>query len=92
MTCARERPGMSSCWSFSSEKVSQRKQEAPELRAQRQNQNLLWNYGKPSHLPTVPQYGGDRDGYIYGSDRPNKAKTKQKNSLDSKTQKRDNEI
>jgi hypothetical protein len=82
---------MSSCWSFSLEKVSQRKQEAPELRAQRQNQNLLWNYGKLSHLPTVPQYGGDRDSYtIYDSDGPKKAKTK--NSLDSKTQKRDNGI
>ena len=80
---------MNSRWSFSSEKVSQRKQEAPELRAQQQNQKL-WNYEKPSHLPTVPQYGGDRDGYVYGSDGPNKAKTKQKNSLDSKTQKRDN--
>lgn len=81
---------MNSRFPLSSEKVSQKKQEAPELRAQRQNQNVLWNYGKLSHLPTVPQYGGDRDGYIYGSDGPNKAKTKQKNSLDSKTQKRDN--
>jgi len=62
---------MNSRW-LSSENVSKRKQEAPELRAQRQNQN------------------GDRDGYIYGSDGPNKAKTKQKNSLDSETQKRDN--
>jgi hypothetical protein len=70
--------------------VSERKQHAPELRAQRQNQNVPWNYGRLSHLPTVPQYGGEGDGYIYGSDGPNKAKTKAKNSLDIETQKRDN--
>jgi len=50
----------------------------------------LW---KLSHLPTVPQYGGDmEDGYtIYDSDGPKTAKTKTKNSLDSEIQKRDNE-
>ena len=84
---------MHSCWSVSSEKMSERKQHAPELRAQQQNQNLLWNHGKLSHLPAVPQYGGDRDSYTtYDSDGPKKAKTKEKNSLDSKTQKRDNGI
>ena len=62
-----------------------------KLRAQRQNQNVLWNHGKLSHLPTVPQYGGDRDSYtIYDSDGPKKAKTKTKNSLDSETEKSDN--
>ena len=62
-------------------------------RAQQQNQDSLWNYGKLSHLPTVPQYGGDmEDGYtIYDSDGPKTAKTKAKNSLDSEIQKRDNE-
>ena len=79
---------MNSRWSLPSEK--QRRSRAP---AQLQNQNSLWNYGKLSHLPTVPQYGGDADGYtIYDSDGPKKAKTKTKNSLDSKTQKRDNGI
>ena len=60
-------------------------------RAQRHNQNPLWNYGKLSHLPAVPQYGGDSDGYIYDSDGPKTAKTKAKNFLDSEIQKRDNE-
>ena len=78
-------------WSSPAEELNESKQEAPELSAQLQNQNLLWNYGKLSHLPTVPQYGGDRDGYIYDNDDPKEAKTKAKNSLDSKTQKRDNE-
>jgi hypothetical protein len=64
---------------------------ARALRAQQQNQDSLWNYGKLSHLPTVPQYGGDTDGYIYDSDGPKTAKTKAKNSLDSEIQKRDNE-
>jgi hypothetical protein len=55
--------------------------------------NPLWNYGKLSHLPTVPQYGGDRDGStIYDSGGPKKAKTKAKNSLDNKTEKSDNGI
>jgi hypothetical protein len=60
-------------------------------RAQQQNQDSLWNYGKLPHLPTVPQYGGDTDGSIYHSDGPKTAKTKAKNSLDSEIQKRDNE-
>ena len=61
-------------------------------RAQQQNQDSLWNYGKLSHLPTVPQYGGDtEDGYtIYDGDGPKKAKTKAKNSLDRNTRKSDN--
>jgi hypothetical protein len=83
---------MSSRWSLSSETLSQRKQEAPGLHAHRQNQTSLWNNGKLSHLPTVPQYGdGDtEDGYtIYDSGGPKKAKAK--NSLDRDTQKRDNE-
>jgi len=63
---------------------------SPTPRAQRQNQNVLWNYGKPSHLPIVPKYGDDRDGYTYDSEGPSKAKTKAKNSLDSKTEKSDN--
>jgi hypothetical protein len=61
-------------------------------RAQRHNQNPLWNYGKLSHLRTVPQYGGDRDGYTIDSNGPKKPKTKAKNSLDSEIQKRDNGI
>jgi hypothetical protein len=74
---------------LSSENVSKRKQEAPEFRAQRQKQNLLWNYGKFSHLPMCHSKAATEI-VIYGSDGPNKAKTKAKNSLDSNTRKRDN--
>ena len=36
----------------------------PSSARRAEKQNALWNYGKLSHLPIVPQYGGDRDGYI----------------------------
>jgi hypothetical protein len=89
MTYARERLGMHSRW-LSSEKVSEKKQEASELRAR--NSKTRTYCGTMESCLTFPQFHSTAatEMIIYDSDGPNKAKTKAKNSLDSKTQKRDN--
>ena len=83
---------MSSRWSLSSETLSHRNRETPELRAHNGKTIKCGTMESCSHLPAVQHCGGDtEDGYtIYDSDGPKKAKTKTKNSLDRETQKRDN--
>jgi hypothetical protein len=88
MTCAREKPGMHSRW-LSSEKVREKKRKLP---SSAHNGKTRTYCGTMESCLTFPQFHSTAatEMIIYDSDGPNKAKTKAKNSLDSKTQKRDN--